>query len=93
MYPYGNYQIPQIPFEYSHVVQQDSNDLVRQLSQLLQMPQIQQVMGRFSQLERQVNQQQREIDQLQRRLVRVNQRLRAVENRLNIPFTPFEGEF
>ncbi|WP_042357040.1 hypothetical protein [Bacillus rubiinfantis] len=60
----------------------------------------QQLERRVSQLERQSGQQQREINQLNRevdrlgrRLQRVNQRLRAVERRLNIPFTPFDGEF
>ncbi|USK40342.1 hypothetical protein LIS77_07550 [Cytobacillus firmus] len=33
------------------------------------------------------------VDRHTRRLNRLNQRLRAVENRLNIPFTPFDGEF
>lgn len=92
MYPYGNYQIPK-PVDYNLYVQQDQYDPSRQLSQLLQLPQWQQLQRRVNQLERQNNMQEREIDQLNRRLLRVNQRLRAVENRLHISFTPFDGEF
>jgi len=93
MYPYGNYQIPQYSMEYDPYIQQNSYDPNRQLSQLLQLPQWQQLQRRVNQLERQNETQERAINQLQRRLQRVNQRLRTVENRLNIPFTPFEGEF
>ncbi|WP_312471595.1 hypothetical protein [Neobacillus sp.] len=93
MYPYENYQIPQIQFDYTPYVQQNQYDPNRQLSQFLQLPQWQQLVRRVNQLERQNERQEREINQLQRRLQRVNQRLRAVENRLQIPFTPFDGEY
>jgi chromosome segregation ATPase len=93
MYPYGTYQIPQVQLDYNPYVQQNQNDINRQLSQLLNLPQWQQLERRVNQLERQNERQEREINQLQRRLQRVNQRLRAVENRLNIPFTPFDGEY
>ncbi|MDQ0201473.1 hypothetical protein [Neobacillus ginsengisoli] len=93
MYPYGNYPIQQGQFDYNPYAQQELYDPNRQLSQLLQLPQWQQLERRVSQLERQNDRQQKEIDQLQRRLHRVNQRLRAVENRLHIQFTPFDGEF
>ncbi|PLS02476.1 hypothetical protein [Neobacillus cucumis] len=89
MYPYGNYQLPQTQLEYYPYVQQDLYGSYRQLpqlSQLFQQPQ-------WQRLERRVSLLESEFDQLHRRLRRVNQRLRAVENRLNIPFTPFEGEF
>ncbi|MGZ4160456.1 MAG: hypothetical protein ACXVNF_06635 [Neobacillus sp.] len=93
MYPYGNYQIPQVQYDYNPYVQQNQYDTNRQLSQLLQLPQWQQLERRVTQLERQNDRQEREIDQLQRRLQRVNQRLRVVENRLHITITPFDGEF
>jgi septal ring factor EnvC (AmiA/AmiB activator) len=93
MYSYGNYPISQVPFDYNPYVQQDIYDPNRQLSQLLQLPQWQQLERRVTQLERQNDRQEREIDQLQRRLQRVNQRLRVLEKRFNIPFTPFDGEY
>ncbi|MCM3570867.1 hypothetical protein [Neobacillus mesonae] len=93
MYPYGNYQIPQIQSDYNPYVTQDQHYTNRQLSQLFQLPQWRQLERKVNQLERQNDQQAKEIDQLQRRLQRVNRRLRAVENRLSIPFTPFEGEY
>jgi predicted RNase H-like nuclease (RuvC/YqgF family) len=91
MYPYGSYSVPQ--FDYNQYGQQDLYDPNRQLSQLLQLPQWQQLERRVTQLERQNDRQEREIDQLQRRLQRVNQRLRVLEQRLHIPFTSFDGEF
>lgn len=93
MYPYGSYQFSPIQNEYYPYVQQQQYDPDRQLSQLLNLPQWQQLERRVNQLERQNERQHREIDQLQRRLQRVNQRLRAVENRLHIQITPFEGEY
>jgi hypothetical protein len=95
MYPYGNYYIPSFHSTYEPYLQLAPYDPNRQqqLSQLLQLPQWQQLQRRVNQLERQNDLQEREIDQLRRRLQRVNQRLRTVENRLNIPFTPFEGEY
>jgi chromosome segregation ATPase len=84
MYPYGEYQIPQVQYDYNPYVQQDQFDPNRQ------PPQIER---RLNQLERENNRQAREIDQLQRRLQRVNQRLRALERRFQIPFTPFDGEY
>lgn len=90
MYPYGNYSFPQVQYDYNPYVQQNLYDHGRQLpqlSQLLQLPQWQQLERRLNQLERQNDRQDREIDQLQRRLQRVNQRLRVVENRLHVPFT------
>jgi predicted RNase H-like nuclease (RuvC/YqgF family) len=96
MYPYGNYPIQQGQFDYNPYVQHAQQELYdpnRQISQLLQLPQWQQLERRVNQLERQNERQEREIDQLQRRLQRVNQRLRVVENRLHIQITPFEGEF
>jgi chromosome segregation ATPase len=91
MYPYGNYPISQV--HYNPYVKLDIYDPSRQLSQLLQLPQWQQLERTVTQLERQNDRQEREIDQLQRRLQRVNQRLRALEKRFNIPFTPFDGEY
>lgn len=95
MNTYGNYYVPQIQSTYEPFAYLDQYELNRQqqLSQLLQLPQWQQLQRRVSQLERQNDQQQREIDQLRARLQWVNQRLRTVENRLNIHVTPFEGEF
>ena len=93
MYPYGNYQIPQAQYDNNSYVLQNQYDPNRQLSQLLQLPQWQQLERRVTQLERQNERQEREIDQLQRRLQRVNQRVRVLENRFHIPFTPFDGEF
>ncbi|MED1203262.1 hypothetical protein [Heyndrickxia acidicola] len=93
MYLYGAYQFPQTQFEYYPFIQQEQYDPNRQLSQLLQLPQWQQLERRVNLLERQNNIQEREIEQLHRQLQRVNQRLRAVENRLHISFTPVEGEF
>ncbi|MGV3467046.1 MAG: hypothetical protein ACO1OT_17350 [Heyndrickxia sp.] len=87
MYPYENYYYPSIYSPYEDSLRQ------QQLSNLLQLPQWQQLQRRVTQLERENNLQDREIEQLRRRLQRVNQRLRTVENRLNIPFTPFEGGF
>ncbi|PKR85378.1 hypothetical protein [Heyndrickxia camelliae] len=87
MYTYDNYYYPSTFNPYEDSIRQ------QQLSQLLQLPQWQQLQRRVAQLERENNLQDREIDQLRRRLQRINQRLRTVENRLNIPFTPFEGEF
>ena len=84
---YENYQISQVILI---SIQYDPN---RQLSQFLQLPQWQLLVGRVTQFEKQNERQEREINQLQRRLQRVNQRLRAVEKRLQIPFTPFEGEY
>lgn len=92
MYPYGNYQISQTQFEYYPYVQQNQYGSDRQLSQLPQLSQLFQ-QPQWQRLERRVNLLESEFDQLYRRLLRVNRRLRAVENRLNIPFTPFEGEF
>ncbi|AIM17100.1 hypothetical protein [Neobacillus sp.] len=99
MNPYGYYQFPQFPYDYSSYatpeqmnpyVPTESYDPDRQ-------PQLER---RVSQLERENNRQQREIEQLERRvtrlerrLQRVNQRLRAVERRFNFPFTPFDGEY
>jgi predicted RNase H-like nuclease (RuvC/YqgF family) len=84
MYPYGEYQVPQVQYDYNPYVQQDQFDPNRQPQQLER---------RVNQLERENNRQAREIDQLQRRLQRVNQRLRVLERRFQIPFTPFDGEF
>ena len=87
MYRYGDSYIPQFQPDYYPYPQQEQFDPYRQ------PPQWQQIERRLSQLERQNERQERDINQLQRRLQRVNQRLRQVERRLNIPFTPFDGEY
>lgn len=96
MYPYGNYSIPQVQYDYNLYEQQnlyDPNRQLPQISQLLQLPQWQQLQRRLNQLERQNERQDREIDQLQRRLQRVNERLRALENKFHVPFTSHDGEY
>lgn len=95
MYTHGNYVIPHFQSTYEPYVQlaQYDGNRQQQLSQLLQLPQWQQLQRRVNQLERQNDQQEREIEQLRLRLQRVNQRLRTVERRLNIQVTPFDAEF